>query len=351
MSGGGLLGGVGRSGKGVQVLAQHDAAFGAGGVRVRGYPRFWAKVGREVLLSAGKPGLITCWGWSASSPMEARGMAEARLASAVRPLAGAREYPSFVFPSTWSQYLENKGTVGTAPFDIPQGRGVPSLTERKNWLWGYSPKGLPGSPKGSVKLKTGMPAAGWRPEVEPILQEVAGPRGTCGVVTRNRYGARIMNATNAMFVDIDGQDKERLQAGLVEWSRENPKASLRVYETQNGLRVLRTDRLFDARSRETQDVLASMGSDEKYAVMCAAQDCFRARLTPKPWRCGVADAPSVLGAGLAIPPSWVQAYERASQEYGVCRYLGWLGPKMLMPEISPVLMLHDRYAIGGSVLA
>jgi hypothetical protein len=51
--------------------------------------------------------------------------------------------------------------------------------------------------------------------------------------------------------------------------------------------VLAVHDLFDPTSAITLAALRELGSDPKYVQLAKAQECFRARLTPKPWRCGV----------------------------------------------------------------
>jgi len=38
-------------------------------------------------------------------------------------------------------------------------------------------------------------------------------------------------------------------------------------------------------------VFDTLGADPPYRRLCRTQKCFLARLTPKPWRCGVAKPP------------------------------------------------------------
>src|SRR5438270_610131 len=79
-----------------------------------------------------------------------------------------------------------------------------------------------------------------------------------GVVTRNTYGALVLNASNAMFIDIDFPENERDASGadvlqrmlgakqpsleeryarpVTEWASRHPDVGLRLYRTAGGLR-------------------------------------------------------------------------------------------------------------------
>ena len=59
-----------------------------------------------------------------------------------------------------------------------------------------------------------------------------------------------------------------------------------------GLRVIVADRLMEPSSEEAGQLLERMGSDPLYVRLCRNQESFRARLTPKPWRCGHHAAPA-----------------------------------------------------------
>ncbi len=156
---------------------------------------------------------------------------------------------------------------------------------------------------------------GERPLREEITQGVTNSTGReVAIVTRNLYGALVLNAANAMFIDIDFSDKSAagssgggFQWGLgkrapsqedqhVEritmWASSHSDVGLRVYRTAAGLRCLITNQTFDPSRTDTLDVLHEFDSDPLYVRLCQAQDCFRARLTPKPWRCNLYKPPS-----------------------------------------------------------
>lgn len=177
------------------------------------------------------------------------------------------------------------------------------------------------------------------------------------VVTRNGYGALVLNCSRAMFVDIDtpgsgcllpfGKSVATRKRETVERVRAHVAAhggGFRIYETCAGLRLLATDRLREPAAQETLDGMRALGSDDLYLRLCKAQTCFRARLTPKPWRIGVARPPVRFPLPADRPgyDTWVRTYEEASAPFRTCRFLEAIGTDAGDPEIRFVTELHDR---------
>ena len=209
---------------------------------------------------------------------------------------------------------------------------------------------------------------GERPLREEITQSI---RDTAGrenaVVTRNRYGALVLNTANALFIDIDldqnsasasplGQVRRMLgkraspaDAALERigaWSSRRPELGLRVYRTAAGLRGLITNERFSPAQNESLDILRELQSDPLYIRLCRAQDCFRARLTPKPWRCQMKMPPVQYPFDNVKQEirftEWAQRYDRASSAYAVCAFVKHFGPTQVHPDIQAILNLHDR---------
>lgn len=199
---------------------------------------------------------------------------------------------------------------------------------------------------------------GERPLREQALHAAPG-----GMLTRNSYGAEILNTEQVMFADIDfpppptglkslfggsGRDQknqadslQRVQA----WAASRPELSMRVYRTAAGLRLLFTHQLYDPTGADVQDMLAGLGSDPLYARLCREQQCFRARLTPKPWRIGLTQTPprypQLAPKDQAALAAWLNRYQHHSQQYGVCRLLAELGRQDVEPTAAAIIALHD----------
>src|SRR5579863_4182705 len=147
---------------------------------------------------------------------------------------------------------------------------------------------------------------GDRPLPEPVLREFQpDPAGPAAVVTRNGYGSLVLNTRELMFVDIDKQDKVYgvIGTGLrslfgkpapepavlrdIQEVAGRNNLTVRVYRTAAGYRLLITNAPFQAGNPRTEDLLRQFDADPLYARLCRMQESFRARLTPKPWRCGL----------------------------------------------------------------
>lgn len=181
------------------------------------------------------------------------------------------------------------------------------------------------------------------------------------VVTRNRYGAPVLNSARMAIVDIDFHDQRGCLsvlafwrskpdheaialARVTAWSQATPQASLRVYRTPFGLRVVRTDCVTDPESAETAAMFEALDADRLYRALCRRQQCFRARLGVKPWRVGLPLPPSGFPRRAdteAAFEAWVRAYTDISSGFAACRYLGDFGGSTVALELQPELDAHD----------
>ena len=136
---------------------------------------------------------------------------------------------------------------------------------------------------------------------------------------------------------------------IEQWARRNPFLGVRVYRTAAGLRGLIANELFDPTRGDTVELLQAVGSDPLYVRLCQAQGCFRARLTPKPWRCDMDNPPGVFpledAAVEADYRRWVALYEATSASYAVCKPVAAYGPRDVHPEVADVLAYHDRLTV------
>ncbi|QDT67992.1 hypothetical protein MalM25_09010 [Planctomycetes bacterium MalM25] len=248
----------------------------------------------------------------------------------------------------------------------------------------------------------------------PIREEIVARHGET-VVTRNSYGALCLNTPRVLFADIDfpesvgfvagflgsvalgllvaaglnliGMGRYAIVAGVIalasgpwivnrlylSWcesrggmqqvARErvvrflsrNPHWSLSLYRTPAGLRVMALHQLFDPNGDECQALFRSLRCDPIYAAMCRRQACFRARVSPKPWRVGLKERLRPRPGVWPINPerlpdrlAWIANYERASEGFAACRYLDTLGSAMTHPDALEVQRLHDKLSNARS---
>jgi hypothetical protein len=276
-------------------------------------PRFWAKADGSATSPQGKRYRFALWGWSNESVADALAVARERLA-AVSARVGA----------------------GTLEANAP-------------YLYGS------------------------RPLREEIVREVAAAEeGAQAVVTRNRYGALVLNTDRVPFIDIDqppagglkglfrrltGRETDAGQEALARIRSScaaHPTHSFRIYRTKAGFRVLATDLLLDPAGDESRQLLEGFGADPFFVRLCAVQESFRARLTPKPWRCGCPLPPGAFpreepNVQAAFAP-WLERYEQASQRHATCRYLESVGGDRQLPGIRRIVAEHDRTTRADSDL-
>lgn len=225
----------------------------------------------------------------------------------------------------------------------------------------------------------GLPADrygyGNRPMREPVVREMRNAAGELvNAITRNSYGCHVLNSAQALFVDVDFPDEKPKGGGLFgslfgkktepedpatapmakasAWAQAHPGWNWRVYRTKAGLRLLATHALFDPADPVCEQVFVAMGADPLYRRLCQTQKCFRARLTPKPWRCGLKQ----------MPPSWPFAngheehafggwdakYQAACHGKATCQLLD-KGSGEVHEEMREMVDLHDEMTRAGAV--
>jgi hypothetical protein len=250
----------------------------------------------------------------------------------------------------------------------------------------------------------------------PIREEIVA-RHDDTIITRNSYGARCLNTPDVLFADLDFPDEDHsflvgatfpmaivigivvgvlrdsVSNGVQTWgilaltlpwvvpwcykiflratggyerrtlqrienfSGRNPDWHLRVYRTPAGFRVLAMHDTFDPAGEKVAGSFRELGTDRVYARMCVNQHCFRARVSPKPWRIGISrhlrPSPGVWPiAPEKIPAreTWVREYEQRATGYAACHFVKRLGSTRVHPAAEQVAKLHDELSRAASVL-
>ncbi len=161
-------------------------------------------------------------------------------------------------------------------------------------------------------------------------------------------GASLVNLLHRISTRIRGGDqkvaRDRIAAFIVAY----PDWRVRIYRTPAGLRLLALHRLFDPREPAVQACFDALGVDPVYARMCHNQHCFRARVSPKPWRMGLQRMRPPYSAAwrpehahLPARLAWVDVYQRKAQDYASCRYIETLGNGPVDADADAVRELHD----------
>ena len=159
-------------------------------------------------------------------------------------------------------------------------------------------------------------------------------------LTVNDYNACVLNSKNMLVADVDfGDCRLSKFAGvkdcgevvaalhhlktLDEDIHDPPYAfareSYRVYRTHSGARVICTSRTcpWEEVGYWAGRLMRFIRTDPQYMALCQEQRCYRARLTPKPWRHN--------GDGC----------------YHVCNLAHQIGPDVVAPELRDQLQVHD----------
>lgn len=212
-----------------------------------------------------------------------------------------------------------------------------------------------------------------RPLREEVVEEISQGDTLVAVITRNSHGSLVLNTANTMFVDIDykserpltalkrfvarlfgkhvpGQDEEILSR-IAQTVESIHGFGVRVYRTASGYRCLVTSGTFDPRSSETNRLLERFGSDPLYVKLCKVQECFRARLTPKFWRCGVPRPPTRFpwrdAEHEARYRAWEKSYHNRSKSYATCDFVTTFGSESARDTVQEIVSIHDRFTCTG----
>jgi len=308
-------------------------------------PRYWAECRKQV-RSGPKQFTILRFGWSDSSQVDAELQAEARVEAAHQAILSGESL------------------------------------HRRDQKRGYS-----------------------RSQGVPIREEIVEEIGDI-VFTRNSYGANCLNTPNVFFADIDfphgapcnqtmfiilllqivalvamwwtksiitgivlgvlsipvgnllswafyrsilnshGGDEELACSRVRRFVDLHPEWNVRLYRTPLGLRVLATHSRFSPKDTAVTECFSKFASDPLYMKMCNIQECFRARVSPKPWRIGIRDR--ICGGVWPIADhlthsraEWIARYETVAKGFSSCKFIQSYGSGVVHKDVRPVIELHD----------
>jgi hypothetical protein len=207
---------------------------------------------------------------------------------------------------------------------------------------------------------------GTRPLREEILQTLESevPGEAAAIITRNGYGAQVLNTARLLFLDVDrpavtfwqrlagwfgakpAPSEESVLAKVRDALRQHGRGAFRIYRTAAGWRIVAVDREFDPTGDEAQELMRATGTDPAFSRLCQVQRSFRARLTPKPWRCKSAvppgEHPRLDEEARQRFASWLGGYERAATAYATCRYLETVGDGAPSASFVRLIAIHDQ---------
>ena len=152
----------------------------------------------------------------------------------------------------------------------------------------------------------------------------------------------------------------------------HPTESFRLYQTPAGFRIIATHDVVLPSDRLVAEWFAYFHADTNYVRLCQVQQCFRARLTAKPWRLSevennklAKDIPAKdfwFGSdntdvensieqrqdALKARKQWIVDYDRFAQGYRACHYVESMAGKevannsKVQASIDDFVQWHDR---------
>ncbi|TWE13105.1 hypothetical protein [Rudaeicoccus suwonensis] len=213
---------------------------------------------------------------------------------------------------------------------------------------------------------TARASYGWVPPREELVHEVRADDGTLiGVVTRNRYGADVLGTDQLLIADVDvprGRTGSRVRRffgrsqpeddpktvalqRIQTFANTHPHLGVRVYETYGGFRAVVTGTGLAPDAPQAAEMFGQLATDEVYAHLCRKFHTCRARLTPKPWRCGMhrrpPEWPAADAAAETALSDWLAAYRTACGNARTCRLVLASGPSP-NPQEWQLIDVHDR---------
>lgn len=199
-----------------------------------------------------------------------------------------------------------------------------------------------------------------------IIEEIITIIDDNNIVTRNRYGALVLNCKNLLFIDVDDYyrslsdfffrrklSKKELMLISIEKVAKKEKyrrLGFKIYETPNGYRILVGNKEFSPRSKESKKIMSDFGADNIYQWLCIKQNCYRARLSPKPYRIKQKGLKVIYPNRTKIEQSqheaWLQSYEQKSLNFSACRFVKEIGNF----QSNAVVEYHDKLTKAHSLL-
>lgn len=235
-------------------------------------------------------------------------------------------------------------------------------------------------------FKSGIPPKGRygynsdRPLREPVLREWRGADGgRSAVITRNAYGCLVLNTARIMFVDVDAPEpkspglggifgglfgkkkpapmtnplEEEILAKAEKMAQSSPEWGWRIYRTRAGFRLLATHKAIEPETANMEPVFEEFGADPLYRQLCKTQKCYRARLTPKPWRCSIRQPPRWPFQDIKMEErfkKWEARYLAECEKWATCELVSVVGSQEIDEAIKPIVAVHDEVTRAESKL-
>lgn len=199
---------------------------------------------------------------------------------------------------------------------------------------------------------------GFIEEYETSIREfVSDVLDSSNIVSICRYGAKVLNTDEYTVLDLDDYaksildifkplrkltKKERIIFKFEVFVSKNPVLGrdFRIYETSKGIRVIGKKYLEPA-NNEYHRLMTKLNVDWIYLILSRKQQCYRARISPKPYRLGIKTIKvrTPLFCETETYQDWSRMYEDASRDYTVAKFIKFIGSDFSSDQ---AIQFHDR---------
>lgn len=314
-------------------------------------PRHWSEARTELRVN-GKKRVIRRFGWSNESAEDAEAHAQSRALEAAAALAEGQETAP---RETRAPYLAGEGLPIRE--EILSEHGDDVVTRN---AYGAACLNSPDVLFADLDLLPALPTGGNLGLRVLIVIAVAGALGAihplaaiAGLALGLVWALRATVPAKEAGPSVVSEARERLDAFLLA----HPDWRVRLYRTPAGFRLLALHRTFAPDAPEVAEAFALLRTDPIYALLCRQQRCFRARVSPKPWRVGVREGMRPRPGVWPVRPerlpdrtAWVARYTAASEGWAACAFEAELGQGSSDPRALAVAALHDRLSGATSGL-
>lgn len=320
-------------------------------------PEYWAEARQQVRRN-GRSITVRRFGWSDAGQSEAQAYAEQRALEAMDAILSGRKLPR-------RELRSNYGIDGVPIREQIVERHGDVIVTRNSY--GALCLNTPDVLFADMDFET-APSGCVLPLMACVAALVAGfAGGTALWGWKSGLGAAVLMllASNVVVLALKrlafvlgGGAERRALARVESFAARHPDWHLRLYRTPAGLRVLAMHRTFSPQDEDAGRLFSALQADGLYSTMCKVQNCFRARLTAKPWRIGIDKRirPPVAAwsreqALLPERLTWIAGYERKAMGFAACRFLKPFGDEARVdPKAARVRDLHDDMSRAGSTL-
>lgn len=334
-------------------------------------PQYWAQARLRHQTGIRHGATVQRWGWSDISPSDAQTHAQERARQALDDVLKAPRSrhldPHFERMERTGEY----GLGGATPIreEVLERRGDTVMTRNSYGAHCLNTEQIaiadidypaekrpPRFPWLSLLL---VPAAlPWLWQ----MPQVWGVRQIAMVVAIAAMGLLLINRLKRWLAARQAQYMRPVTAATQAMNRvqevqaRHPDWGLRLYQTPKGLRIVVTHAPWHWQSPEVQTLFKELEVDPIYVLLCNRQQCFRARVSGKPWRMGM-NGPSTLERRWPTAPEHMQArrewnkiYDQAARQFAACHFLEQLGNPAICAEAQLFLQWHDSASNAHSDL-